>query len=185
MRKILNNQDGFTLIELLLAIVVAAVLAAIAISGYMHVQSTAATAGIVNNIQKFETIADQYSAMNSGSFVGMNAQALQNDGLLPSGWTIVSGGWVNPPNQSTVTQYGISSGWLGLGSSYDIGFYGNGNSITDAMVHSICLDFENKITGFRYNGTVTSVTTGGADCSVIPTDNNPISSTAGFILGFE
>ena len=183
MKRKINNQDGFTLIELLLAIVVAAVLAAIAISGYMHVQSTAATAGIVNNIQKFETIADQYSAMNSGSFNGISATTLQNDGLLPQGWTNNGNGQAYPPNQSTVSVYYIGTGWTGLGASYDVGFYGNGNTITNNMVYAICNDFENKITGFQYNGTTTKVTTGGANCGVIPTNNTPIN--APFFLAFQ
>ena len=182
MKRKLNNQDGFTLIEILIALVIIGVLAAISIGGYVHMQSTAATGGIVNNIQKLETIADQYAAMNSGSFSGIDAAALQNDGLLPQGWT-TSGNEAEPPNQSTVSVYYITTGVLSLGSSYDIGILGTGNGVTDSMVYSVCVDFENKIDGFMYNGSVTQITTGGTNCNVIPTDNKAITSP--FYLGFE
>ena len=182
-KKVVGNNDGFTLIEILIALVVIGVLAAISISGYVHMQSTAATGGITNNIEKLETIADQYATMNSGSFTGISAAAMQTDGLLPNGWK-TSGNEAIPPNTSTVSGYYITTGALGTGNSaYDIGFSGIGNSITNNMVHSICLDFENKIDGFMYNGAVTQITTGGTNCNAIPLNNTAITGT--FYLGFE
>ena len=185
MKRKINNQDGFTLIEILIAFVLIGIMAAIGVSVYMHANSTAATGGIVSNIQKFETVADQYASMNSGTYTGMDAQALQSDALLPNGWTVEGGGVeAVPPNTSTVAGYFITTGALGTGNSaYDIGFSGTGNGVTDIMVHSICLDFENKIDAFEYNGGVTTVTTGGTNCNVIPTDNKAI--TGAFWLGFE
>ena len=182
-KKAVVNNDGFTLIEILIALVVIGVLAAISINGYIHMQSTAATGGIVNNIQKFETISEQYATMNSGSFSSISAGVLLSDGLLPKGWTATSAE-AEPPNTATVSAYYITTGALGLNeSSYDIGFTGNGNGITDNMVHTICLDFENKIDGFMYNGAVTQITTGGTNCNAIPLDNTAITGT--FYLGFE
>lgn len=183
MENKLKNEDGFTLIEILVALIVVGLLAAVSIGGYIHMQSTAATGGIVSNIQKFETKTKQYAFMNSGSFTGLSAAALQSDGLLPKGWTTSSDEAV-PPNTSTISAYYITTGALGLNeSSFDIGFAGNGNSVTDTMVHAICLDFENKIDGFMYNGSVTQITTGGTNCNAIPLDNTAITGT--FYLGFE
>ena len=178
----LKNEDGFTLIEILIALIVIGIMAALAITGYSNMRSAAITGGIVNNVQKFETIAEQYTAMNSGSFSGISAQALQQDGLLPKGW-IANSNEAEPPNQASVSAYYINTGALGLSEAYDVGFAGNGNSITDSMVHTICNDFANKIDGFGYNGTVIAIQTGGTDCNAIPSDNNPI--TGIFTLGFE
>ena len=183
MEKKFNNESGFTLIEILVAVVVIGLLAAISIKALIGVQKTAATGGIVSNIQKFKAISEQYASMNSGSMNGINAQNLQSDNLLPKGWT-TSGPEAVPPNTATVAAYYITTGALGLNeSSYDVGFAGNGNSITDSMVHTICNDFENKIDGFMYNGAVTQITTGGTNCNAIPLDNAAI--TGIFYLGFE
>jgi hypothetical protein len=149
----------------------------------MNAKSAAVTGGIVNNINKIETISKQYAFMNSGSLSGISSSALQQDNLLPKGWT-TSGDEAVPPNTATVSAYYITTGALGLNeSAYDVGFTGNGNSITDTMAHTICNDFENKIDGFMYNGSVVQVTTGGTNCNAIPLDSNPINGV--FYLGFE
>ena len=182
MKKTFNNESGFTLIEILIAIIVVGLLAAVSIKGLMGMRSTAATGGIVSNIQKFKMIVNQYSSMNSGSLSGISAAALQSDSLLPKGW-VANGNEAEPPNQTFVSAYYITTGQLGLNEAYDVGLVGNGNSITDNMVHTICNDFENKLDGFMFNGSVTQIVTGGTNCNAIPLDNSSI--TAPFYLGFE
>jgi prepilin-type N-terminal cleavage/methylation domain-containing protein len=178
------KQEGFTLIEILIALIVIGALAAAGIGGYYMVFGATDTASIVQNVQKLKVMADQYASMNSGTFNGITAASMQQDGLLPAGWTIYGGQWANPPNQSRVWGYYINQNVLGLNEAFDIGFQGTNNDITNNIAKNICNDFEDQITGFQYNGTVYSITTGGTNCNNIPA-NSSTAPNDQLILGFE
>lgn len=181
--KILQNNKGFTLIELIITMIVIAIIAAGSISVYNSVFSGADTAAIINNIGKLKTDTEQYASLNGGSFNNFSAASMQADGLIPNNWYI-NGNWGNPPNVNLVTGYWIGQGAWGIKGTFDIGFRDSNNSITNSMAKQICADFENQIAGFGYNGNAYTISSGGANCNVIPANNQPLPDGLIF-FGFE
>ena len=175
-----RNDGGFTLVELLVTITIIIVLAAMGLYVYYGVFGKAYVGGITNNIEQLENAAQLYAESNGGSFAGISAATMQADGDLPPNWSIASDGGAVPPNTSVVSEYYVFAALM-PGDSFDIGFFGS--SLTDNEVRSICIAFENKIVGFRWNTANYSVSTGGTNCNAIPADNNVIEAT--FWLGFE
>ena len=181
----LKNDKGFTLIEILVAVTLLVILAAAGLKVYSSVFSKGDVGAIVNNVNQLETVANEYVISNGGSFAGISAKTMLTDGDLPSNWSIDSSNntGIIPPNTGIVSEYYIvQAGADGItGDSFDIGF--SGTNITDNEFHSVCEAFLNKIVGFGWNGTPTQVSTGGRNCTAIPSDNTI--DTQVFYLGFE
>lgn len=177
----LKSNAGFTLMELIITLTVILVLSAMGLYVYYGVIGKADTGGIVNNVNQLKKVSQIYAEDAGGSFSGISAAALQADGILPPNWS-VSGSEAIPPDASTVSGYYITQGADGItGDSFDIGFMGT--QITNNIVKSVCIGFENQIAGFGYNGSAYPVSTGGTNCAVIPSNNTYINQP--FYLGFE
>ncbi|MDA8273569.1 MAG: type II secretion system protein [Deltaproteobacteria bacterium] len=177
----LKSNRGFTLIELIITLTVILILSAMGLYVYYGVIGKADTGGIVNNVNQLKNVSQIYAEDTGGSFYGISAAALQADGVLPPNWTVLDNQAI-PPDTSIVSAYYIGQGADGMtGDSFDIGFMGP--QITNNIVKSVCIGFENQIAEFGYDGSAYPISTEGTNCNVIPSNNTLI--TNWFILGFE
>ena len=175
------NNEGFTLMELIITMTIILVLSAMGLYVYYGVIGKSVTSGIINNVNQLKSVSEMYAEDAGGSFSGISAANMQADGILPPNWS-VSGNQAIPPNASTVSGYYITQGADGItGDSFDIGFMGT--QITNNIVKSVCIGFENQIAAFGYNGTPYPVSASGTNCNAIPANNTLI--TQPFYLGFE
>jgi prepilin-type N-terminal cleavage/methylation domain-containing protein len=82
-------RNGFTLIELMVVIVVLGILATLAISSYMNMQSRSKEARVKGNCHTVQLAAEDFAVQNDGVYAANTGDALPNGDtlidLLPSG----------------------------------------------------------------------------------------------------
>jgi prepilin-type N-terminal cleavage/methylation domain-containing protein len=84
-----TSRSGFTLIELMVVIVVLGILATLAISSYMSMQSRSKEARVKGNCHTVQLAAEDFAVQNDGVYAANTGDALPNGDtvidLLPGG----------------------------------------------------------------------------------------------------
>ncbi|MCL4497350.1 MAG: prepilin-type N-terminal cleavage/methylation domain-containing protein [Deltaproteobacteria bacterium] len=187
MKKIIiKNNDGFTLAELVIVIALIGALAALALGPLKGLWSSGKVSAITQNISKLKLTCEQYAQMNGYNFNGLTAEGLQNDGLLPTNWTLINGDPTDifPPNHSFTGYWIGTDAPGGVHGEFTIGVDSENNSITNNMALQLCNNFINQLAGFVYNDTAYSVVASNSCSIVIPRNNFPIPSGQ-FFLSFQ
>lgn len=75
LRKLTKNRGGFTLVEIMIVVAIIALLAAIAVPGFLRARKRSQASRIVNDLRLIDSAIDQYAIENnktSGTLVGTN-----------------------------------------------------------------------------------------------------------------
>src|SRR5438046_7761167 len=74
-RKLSRGPAGFTLVEIMIVVAIIALLAAIAVPGFLRARKRSQASRVVNDLRLIDAAVDQYAIENnksSGSVVGTN-----------------------------------------------------------------------------------------------------------------
>ncbi len=75
LNKLNKNRGGFTLVEIMIVVAIIALLAAIAVPGFLRARKRSQASRVVNDLRLIDAAVDQYAIENnksSGSVVGTN-----------------------------------------------------------------------------------------------------------------
>ncbi len=73
LRKLNKNRGGFTLVEIMIVVAIIALLAAIAVPGFLRARKRSQASRIVNDLRLIDSAVDQYAIENNkgtGALVG-------------------------------------------------------------------------------------------------------------------
>jgi len=76
LQKLNKNRGGFTLVEIMIVIAIIALLAAIAVPGFLRARKRAQASRVLNDLRLIDSAVDQYAIENSkttGATVPVNA----------------------------------------------------------------------------------------------------------------
>jgi type IV pilus assembly protein PilA len=76
-----NGEKGFTLIELLVVIIIIGILAAIAIPAFLNQREKAWASQVESDVKNAAIAAESYAVGNNGSYDGLDATALADNGF--------------------------------------------------------------------------------------------------------
>ncbi len=65
MKKLSRNRGGFTLVEIMIVVAIIALLAAIAVPGFLRARKRAQASRILNDLRLIDSAVDQYAIENS------------------------------------------------------------------------------------------------------------------------
>lgn len=190
MNKHSLNEKGFTLFEILVVMMIIAIVSAASILVYSNLTSQAVSSQLSQNITDLQGEVRQYVKMNGYTLNNLSAGSLQNDGLIPSNWSVQSNAdWVVPSNPDQVSQYYIGLtppyGAAQSGGIFTIGFQ-TASVLTNTQILTICREFLNQISGVAFNGQGYSTASGGGcqSCSCIASGDGAVQDNQ-FFLAFE
>ena len=75
LRKLNKNRGGFTLVEIMIVVAIIALLAAIAVPGFLRARKRSQASRVVNDLRLIDSAVDQYAIENNkttGTAVGTN-----------------------------------------------------------------------------------------------------------------
>ncbi len=75
LRKLNKNRGGFTLVEIMIVVAIIALLAAIAVPGFLRARKRSQASRVVNDLRLIDSAVDQYAIENNkttGSNAGTN-----------------------------------------------------------------------------------------------------------------
>ena len=78
MKKLTNKRAGFTLVEIMIVVAIIALLAAIAVPGFLRARKRSQASKIINDLRLVDAAVDQY-AIEKGK--------VTNDAVLVADWT--------------------------------------------------------------------------------------------------
>jgi prepilin-type N-terminal cleavage/methylation domain-containing protein len=86
LKKLTNKRGGFTLVEIMIVVAIIALLAAIAVPGFLRARKRSQASKIINDLRMIDSAVDQYAIENS----------------KPSGATVEIPDWTNYVKKDTV-----------------------------------------------------------------------------------
>jgi prepilin-type N-terminal cleavage/methylation domain-containing protein len=141
------KRNAFTLIELMVAIVILGILATIAISSYMSMQSRSKEARVKGNCHAVQLAAEDFAVQNGGVYAANLADA------IPTGSTIIDllpgGDLLENPFTKAITEP-IDGAAAQVGETGYVGVDLDGDGLQDGYT----------ITGYGYQQLVLTLTNG-------------------------